>query len=83
MIRRREACKFDHWQAAAQQSEIAEFQSFAEGLNKDREAVTAALRYPWSNGQVEGQINRLKMMKRQMYGRANLDLLRSRVLHAA
>jgi transposase len=83
MVREQEASKFDHWLEAARQSEITEFQSFAEGLNKDREAVTAALRYTWSNGQVEGQINRLKMVKRQMYGRAKLDLLRARVLHAA
>lgn len=54
--------------------------SFARGLRKDHAAVAAALREPWSNGQTEGQINRLKTLKRQMYGRANIDLLKARVL---
>ena len=49
----------------------------------DIAAVRVALSQPWSNGPVEGQVNRLKMLKRQMYGRAKFDLLRSRVLHAA
>ena len=56
---------------------------FAEGLSSDIDAVRAALSLPWSNGPAEGQINRLKLLKRQMYGRAKFDLLRSRVLHAA
>ena len=46
-------------------------------------AVRAGLTLIWSNGQVEGNVNRLKLIKRQMYGRANFDLLRQRVLHAA
>jgi len=46
-----------------------------------REAVKNALSYEWSNGQLEGQVNRLKLIKRQMYGRAKFDLLRARVLH--
>jgi len=50
-------------------------------LTADLSAVRAAFDSPWSSGQVEGQINRLKFLKRQMYGRANLDLLRARVLH--
>jgi transposase len=50
-------------------------------LKRDYEAVKAALSVPWSNGQVEGQINRLKFIKRQMYGRAHFDLLRLRVLN--
>jgi transposase len=53
---------------------------FADGI-KDDKAVEAALEEPWSNGQVEGQVNRLKLIKRQMYGRAGLELLRRRVLH--
>src|SRR3954447_3349748 len=53
---------------------------FAYGLRKDLLAVSAAVESPWSTGQVEGQINRLKMIKRQMYGRAGFDLLRARVL---
>jgi len=56
---------------------------FATGIINDVAAVRAALSQLWSNGPVEGQVNRLKMLKRQMYGRAKFDLLRSRVLHAA
>jgi transposase len=57
-----------------------EFVSLANGIEADRKAVYAALTLPWSNGQTEGQINRLKLIKRQGYGRAKLDLLRVRVL---
>lgn len=53
---------------------------FAKNLRRDWDAVLQAVSQPWSNGQVEGQVNRLKMIKRQMYGRANFDLLRARVL---
>ncbi len=56
---------------------------FAEGVRQDLAAITAALALPWSSGQTEGQINRLKFIKRQMYGRANFDLLRKRVLGMA
>ena len=56
---------------------------FVTGITGDLAAVRAALSQPWSNGPVEGQINRLKLLKRQAYGRAKFDLLRSRVLHAA
>ena len=54
--------------------------SFARGLRSDQAAVAAALQKPWSNGQTEGQINRLKTLKRQMYGRANIDLLKARLV---
>ena len=54
--------------------------SFARGLRKDHAAVAAALREPWSNGQTEGQINRLKTLKRAMYGRAGAELLKARML---
>lgn len=57
--------------------------SFAKGIVQDRAAVHAALTHPWSNGQTEGQNKKLKRVKRQMYGRANLDLLRARVVGAA
>jgi transposase len=62
-------------------SGLAEFVSFANGISEDLQAVKAALTTEWSQGQVEGEVNRLKLIKRQMYGRANLDLLRARVLH--
>ncbi|TFL16098.1 transposase, partial [Jannaschia formosa] len=61
-------------------SEIA---SFACGLASDHAAVAAALTEPWSNGQTEGQINRLKTLKRQMYGRVNIDLLKARLVAAS
>jgi len=57
--------------------------AFARGLRRDQDAVAAALREPWSNGQTEGQINRLITLKRQMYGRANIDLLRARLIAAS
>jgi len=60
---------------------VPELKRFAEGLKQDWAAVVEAVRQSWSNGQVEGQVNRLKLIKRQMYGRANFDLLRARVLH--
>ena len=53
--------------------------SFGKGIAADQAAVTAALVEPWSNGQTEGQITKLKLVKRQMYGRAKLDLLRARL----
>jgi transposase len=71
------------WLERAKRSPYEELQRFALGLSKEVSAVQAALTEPWSTGQVEGQITRLKLLKRQMYGRANIDLLRLRVLHAA
>lgn len=68
------------WLKAARASGIPEFASFAEGINSDLSAIRAALKWEWSNGQLEGQVNRLKLIKRQMYGRAKFDLLRIRVL---
>jgi len=66
--------------AAVAASNITSLQRFANGLRQDLAAVKAALSLPWINGQTEGQINRLKLIKRRMYGRANFDLLRKRVL---
>jgi transposase len=56
--------------------------SFVTGLRADQDAVTAALTLAWSSGAVEGHVNRVKMVKRQIYGRASLDLLRRRILPA-
>lgn len=80
LIRNRSATDFQAWLSEAAASPLA---SFAKGLTADQPAVTAALTEPWSNGQTEGQINRLKLIKRQMYGRAHLDLLRARVIGSA
>ncbi len=65
---------------AAQDSLLA---TFTRGLQRDKGAVQAALTEPWSTGPVEGHINRLKLIKRQMFGRAKLDLLHRRVVDAA
>jgi transposase len=73
MIRERKVNEYEGWVEAATTSQIKEMVGFAEGLNKDREAVRGALQWQWSNGQVEGQVNRLKLIKRQMYGRAKFD----------
>lgn len=80
MIRNRSAADFPSWLSDAAMGPLA---SFAKGIAADQSAVMAALTEPWSNGQTEGQINRLKLIKRQMYGRANLDLLRARVIGTA
>jgi transposase len=71
------------WLADAVASGIPELRRFAIKLRQDEAAVQAACTEPYSNGQTEGQVNRLKLLKRQMYGRANFDLLRQRVLGAA
>jgi transposase len=68
------------WLERCERSGIAELVGFAQGLRRDYAAVEAAVRSPWSQGQTEGQINRLKLLKRQMYGRSGFDLLRRRVL---
>lgn len=83
MIRGRCSEALAGWLDVAAGSGIAEFEGFAAGLRRDPEAVVGALSCEWSNGQTEGQINRLKMIKRQLYGRAHFDLLRARVLHRA
>ncbi len=70
----------EQWTEQALASGIPEWRTWVGGLRRDWEAVVAALHLPWSNGPTEGQINRLKAVKRQRYGRAGLPLLRSRVL---
>jgi len=81
MVHRREVHKFADWLQACETSKIPEFVNLAMGMKKDDDAIKAALSSQWSNGQTEGQVNRLKLLKRQMYGRANFDLLTSRFLH--
>jgi len=70
------------WLTKAQASGLAPFVSLAKGLQDDRAAVEAGLRLPWSNGPLEGLVTRVKLVKRQGYGRAKLDLLRSRLIAA-
>jgi len=83
LVKERDVDGLRGWLIDAHRSEVAEFVSFANGLTADLQAVRAALEYEWSNGQVEGQVHRLKLVKRQMYGRGKPDLLRARVLRAA
>lgn len=81
IVKERRAELFDSWLAKVKASEIKELKNWASGLLSDEKAVRNALSLEWSNGQVEGQVNRLKTIKRAMYGRANFDLLRQRVLY--
>jgi transposase len=81
MVRGRRLEELQPWLLKAKASGLAELASFAKGIEQDRAAVAAALSSVWSNGQVEGQVHRLKLIKRQMYGRGNFDLLRARVLY--
>ena len=83
LLREREGERLDAWIAAACASDGAELRRFAQGLLLDEAAVRAGLTLAWSNGQTEGQVNRLKTPKRQMYGRAGFDLLRQRLLRGA
>ncbi len=71
----------ERWLVEAETSKVAEVCSFAASLRKDQAAVKAGLTSPQSNGQTEGQITRLKLLKRMSYGRAGLELLRKRVLY--
>jgi hypothetical protein len=83
LVRKQVTYSFTDWLAQVEQSGCVELVGFAAGLRQDETAVRAALTTPWSNGPVEGQVNRLKVIKRQMYGRAGLRLLRARVVNAA
>jgi transposase len=83
ILRTRATERLGPWLEEAAACSVAEFRDFAAGLRRDLRAVEAALAYSWSNGQTEGQITKLKMLKRQMYGRASVPLLRQRLLLAA
>jgi len=80
VVRKKSMADLDPWLEYARSSLVA---SFANGITKDRAAVSAAITSPWSNSQTEGQITKLKLVKRQMYGRGNLDLLQARVIGAS
>ena len=77
---RRKTSNLDGWITEASTSLLG---SFAAGIRRDRATVAAAMTSPWSNGQTEGQITKLKLIKRQLYGRAKLDLLEARLLATA
>jgi transposase len=83
LVRQRQPTQLDPWLSRAATSALPPFRRFAKGLRADLAAVEAAVTLPWSQGPIEGQINRLKMLKRQMFGWARLDLLARRFLLAA
>ena len=80
MVRTKAETELDAWIERARASLVA---SFASGVTKDKVAVRAVIASAWSNGQTEGQITKLKLVKRQMYGRAKLDLLEARLIGAS
>ena len=82
LVRTRQPEQLDPWLEQALKSQLSPFHRFAKRLREDYDAVKAGVTLPWSNGQTEGQINRLKMLKRQMYGRAGMELLSRRFLMA-
>lgn len=82
LMKERDLNALDQWLRDAKESKIPSFMSLANSLTADWAAVTAAFQLPWSNGMLEGHVNRVKLIKRQMYGRAAFDLLRRRVLLA-
>ena len=83
MVRERAAERLEPWLEEVLASPCRELKRFAQGLRQDDAAVKAALTWPYSNGPTEGHVNRLKLFKRQMYGRAQLDRIQQRVLYAA
>lgn len=82
MIRQLEGEHLDEWLGLVRTSQIPELQSFVQSIKRDKAAVLAGLTLPHNNGVVEGKINKLKLIKRMMFGRAGFPLLRQRVLHA-
>lgn len=83
MVRERQSERLDAWQEKVEAQESAELKNVALGVKRDDKAVKAGLTLEWSNGQDEGQVHRLKLLKRSMYGRGRFDLLRKRVLKRA
>ncbi len=81
IMHRRRPREFDRWLNRLERCSVKELQRFAKSLRADLPAVRAAFTVSWSNGQTEGHVNRLKFLKRQMYGRASVELLRLRVLN--
>lgn len=83
MVRKRQHQQLRPWMEAVSKSTIPELKSFVAGIERDYDAVREALRLPWSQGVTEGKVNKLKTLKRVMYGRAEFPLLRQRLLYAA
>ncbi len=81
MMRKLEGERLDAWLVQVHESQLPELESFAHGVEQDKDAVQAGLTLDINNGQVEGQVTRIKLIKRMMYGKAGFALLRQRVLH--
>ena len=82
MLRTPTGEQLDDWLSSVRASQIRELQGFVPSVVRDKAAVVAGLTLPQNNGLVEGKVNKLKLIKRMMYGRAEFPLLRQRVLHA-
>ncbi len=82
LLKERQAEALDGWLKRTKEGQVAELTSFVNGIRRDYAAVHAAFSFEWNNGITEGHVNKLKFLKRQMFGRAHLDLLRVKVLHA-
>jgi transposase len=81
IFQQRESAKLLEWIERVKQPEVPkELRNFAKGLEQEWPSIKPAIELPWNNGRAEGHVNRIKLIKRQMYGRANFDLLRIRVL---
>ena len=83
LLLERDAPGLEPWLRAADASPVREIRAFAVSVRRDQAAVQAALAYPWSSGRVEGHITKIKLVKRQMYGRGSVDLLKRRVMLAS
>lgn len=83
MLTERRDKRLPDWLDAGRQDDLPSLQTLAAGIDRDRDAVIAGLTLPWNSGVVEGHVNRIKMLKRQMFDRAGFDLLRKRVLLAS
>ncbi|MFG2359969.1 transposase [Streptomyces sp. NPDC048521] len=82
MLTERQGERLPQWLDAVRQDDLPSLHTLAAGIDRDRDAVIAGLTLPWNSGVVEGHVNRIKMLKRQMFGRAGFALLRKRVLLA-
>jgi transposase len=81
MVRELTGERLEEWLGKVEAEALQAFQPFVTGVQQDKDAVLAGLTLPWSNGPLEGNVNRLKLIKRSMYGQADLNLLKLRVLH--
>lgn len=80
MLKNGDENQYENWKKKIKEEGTPEMKNFVLRLEKDDKSVTGAITTEWSNGQVEGQVNRLKLIKRQMYGRASFEVLKAKVL---